>query len=440
LHQKILTRGEPVNTETKADAPVYALVDGNSFYCSCERLFRPDLRNRPVVVLSNNDGCIVARSREAKQLGIPMAASYASLTGLLRHHGVAVFSSNYALYGDISQRMMQVIGEFASEQEVYSIDECFLRLPTCCDAREHGLAIRRAVYQRVGIPTAVGIAPSKTLAKLANHLAKQQPAWHGVFDWRLLDANSASATLKNTRTEAIWGIGLRLSEQLLRYGIGDAAQLRDADSLWLRRQFGIMVERVALELRGISSLKLEQANPAKQQILSSRSFARATSDYPALCASVAHHVARAAEKLRAQHCVSAMLGVSLRTNPHRFEQPQYHNYACLLLPQPCADTMTMTRTALQALEQIYLPAYAYQKAGVTLLEISPESQVQYSLFSPAPDPRRARLMQVVDQLNRQHGQGTIRLAAEAVSNDWHMRQEQRSPCYTTRWDQLLQIS
>jgi DNA polymerase V len=429
-----------VSTETKTGAAVYALVDGNSFYCSCERLFRPDLRNRPLVVLSNNDGCIVARSREARQLGIPMAAPYHQMIGLLRKHRVAVFSSNYALYGDISQRMMQVIGEFACEQEIYSIDECFLRLPASLDAREHGLAIRRAVYYRVGIPTAVGIAPSKTLAKLANHLAKQQRVWHGVFDWHQLDRESAGAILRQTGLNEIWGIGRRLSEQLMRHGINNAAQLRDADSRQLRRQFGVTVERVALELRGIPSLKLEQGNPAKQQILSSRSFARATSDYPSLCASVTHHVARAAEKLRAQHSVCAILGVSLRTNPNRFDLPQYHNYACLPLPQPCADTLELTRTALMILKQIYLPAYAYQKAGVTLMEISPESQVQYTLFAPAPDPRRARLMQVIDQLNQLHGQGTVRLAAEALTNDWQMRQEQRSPCYTTHWDQLPEIS
>lgn len=418
----------------------YALVDGNSFYSSCERIFRPDLNGRPIVVLSNNDGCIVARSREAKALNIPMAAPYYSLRGLLRRHRVAVFSSNYALYGDISRRMMQVIGEFASEQEIYSIDECFLRLPGNDDSRSHGQAIRRAVYHRVGIPTAVGIGPSKTLAKLANHIAKQQRAFRGVFDWNTLDPASASAMLRQTELHAIWGIGNRLSEQLIRHGILHAAQLRDTDTARLRRHFGITVERVALELRGIPSLSLEQVTPDKQQIISSRSFAQATDDYHALSASVAYHSARAAEKLRAQNCVAAMIGVSLRTNPNRCDLPQYRNYHCQALPQPVADTLAFTRAGLAALEQIYLPGYAYQKAGVILLGISPDSRVQYDLFAPSPDPRRIQLMQTIDHLNRQHGQGTIRVGTEALSQDWQMRQEQRSPCYTTRWDQLLSVS
>jgi DNA polymerase V len=425
---------------TLAAPSCYALVDGNSFYCSCERIFRPDLKDRPIVVLSNNDGCIVARSREARALNIPMAAPYYSLRGLLRRHRVAVFSSNYALYGDISRRMMQVIGEFATEQEIYSIDECFLRLPGNQDSQLHGQAIRRAVYRRVGIPTAVGIAPSKTLAKLANHIAKQQRDCRGVFDWNSMVPERASALLQQTQLHAIWGIGNRLSERLLRHGISNAAQLRDSDPNRLRSQFGVIVERVALELRGIPSLSLEQLAPAKQQIMSSRSFAQASDNPHALSASVAHHSARACEKLRAQHGVAAMISVSLRTNPNRCDLPQYRNYHCQGLAQPSADTLAITRAALAALDQIYLPGYAYQKVGVILLGIQPDTQVQHDLFSPPPDPRRVSLMQTIDRLNQQHGQGTIRVGAEALSDDWKMRQDQCSPGYTTRWDQLLSVS
>jgi DNA polymerase V len=417
----------------------YALVDGNSFYASCERVFRPDLTGRPIVVLSNNDGCIVARSREAKALGIPMAAPYHTLRAQLNRQRVAVFSSNYALYGDMSRRMMQVIGEFAVEQEIYSIDECFIRLPTLSDAVQYGRDIRRAVYQRVGIPTAVGIAPSKTLAKLANHLAKQERVFRGVFDWRILDAATATAYLEHTEPAEVWGIGRRLAEKLARHGIVNARQLRDASPASLRRHFGVVVERVARELAGIPSLQLEQVAPPKQQILSSRSFARLTGDYDTLRACVGYHVARAAEKLRAQHSAAAMIGVMLRTNPHRSDQAQYHNYHCQALPTPSADTLLLARAALTSLEAIYLKGYAYQKAGVILSGIAPADTPQPDLFAAAPDPRRQALMRTLDTLNRQHGHGTIRLGAEALSNEWRMRQERRSPCYTTRWDQLPRV-
>ncbi|BEV70931.1 MULTISPECIES: Y-family DNA polymerase [unclassified Paludibacterium] len=415
--------------------PRFALVDGNSFYCSCERVFRPDLRGRPIVVLSNNDGCIVARSREAKALALPMAAPYHQLRPLLRRHGVAVFSSNYALYGDMSRRMMQVIGEFGDEQEIYSIDECFLRFAGQLDSQQHGQAIRQAVWRRVGIPCAVGIGPSKTLAKLANHLAKQQRSYRGVFDWGWLDEGGAARLLSQTALSDIWGIGRRLAEQLIRHGIPHPQALRERDPHWLRQRFGVIVERIALELAGIPSLELEQISD-KQQILSSRSFAQLTSDLDTLRASIAHHVSRASEKLRAQRSVAALIGVSLRTNPHRQDLPQYHNYCCLPLPQASDDTLLLASVARQALQTIYLPGYAYQKAGVMLLEIRPATRLQYDLFAASPDPRRQQLMQTIDQINRRHGHGTLRLAAEGLSTDWHMRQNQRSPCYTTRWDQL----
>lgn len=416
----------------------FALVDGNSFYCNCERVFRPDLAGRPVVVLSNNDGCIVSRSREASALGLPMAVPYHQVRALLRRHGVAIFSSNYALYGDMSRRMMRVIGEFALEQEIYSIDECFLRLPAGIDAREHGRQIRRAVWRRVGIPCAVGIAPSKTLAKLANRLAKQDRAHRGVFDWNLLDAAAAAQTLRQTALHEIWGIGRGLSEQLLRHGIGHALALRDAEPAWLRRRFGVIPERIALELSGAPGFPFEQNAPDKQQILSSRSFARLLDDRDALRASITHHASLAAEKLRAQRSVAALVGVTLRTNPHRVDLPQYRNYGCQALPQPGDDTLTITRAALAAFDSIHLPGYAYQKAGVLLMDIRPAAHAQYDLFAPTPDPRRGALMRTLDQINRRHGRGTLRLGAELLSDDWHMRQDMRSPCYTTRWDQLPQ--
>ncbi|TDR79764.1 Y-family DNA polymerase [Paludibacterium purpuratum] len=414
----------------------YALIDGNSFFCSCERIFRPDLVGRPIVVLSNNDGCVVARSREAVALNLPMGMPFHAQRGWLRRLGVTAFSANYALYGDISRRMMQVVGEFGAEQEIYSIDECFLHLTGQFDSQAQGQAIRHAVWRRVGIPSAVGIAPSKTLAKLANHLAKQERSYHGVFDWDWLGTSGADRQLERIALTDIWGIGRQLAEQLTRNGIATPRALRECDPAWLRRRFGVVIERIAQELAGRPALPQEHLETAKQSILSSRSFSRLTSDPDALRASVAYHVTRAAEKLRAQHSVAALVGVSLRTNPHRQDLPQYRNYCCLPLPQPSDDTLQMTQVAMQALTAIYQEGYAYQKAGVILLEIRPADRVQYDLFAPAPNVKRQQLMQTIDSINRRHGHGTLRLAAEDLSPDWRMRRAFLSPCYTTNWLQL----
>ena len=428
MREEILSRATPPAR--------YALIDGNSFFCNCERLFRPDLIGRPIVVLSNNDGCIVARSREAKELDLPMGAPFHPLRAALRRLGVAVFSSNYALYGDISRRMMQVIGEFSPEQEIYSIDECFLRLTGEFDSQTQGRAIRRAVWQRVGIPCAVGIAPTKTLAKFANHLAKQERGYRGVFDWHWLDEHGAARQLERAALTEIWGIGRPLAEQLLRHGITHPRALAEREPAWLRRRFGVVVERIAQELNGLPSLPLEDFAQGKQSILSSRSFSRLTGDIDALRASVAYHAARAAEKLRAQRGVAHLVGVSLRTNPHRQDLPQYRNYCCLALPQPSDDTLAIADTAARALAAIYREGYAYQKAGVMLLEIRPAHRLQYDLFAPLPDGKRQRLMQTIDSINRRHGHGTLRLAAEGLSQDWRMRRAFLSPCYTTSWTQL----
>jgi DNA polymerase V len=415
---------------------VFGLVDGNSFYASCERVFRPDLRGRPIVVLSNNDGCVVAASAEAKALGIPMFGPYFEIAGLCRKHKIEVFSSNYTLYGDMSRRMMAVLAEFAPEQEVYSIDECFLDLTGIPDLDSHGHRTRQAVLQRVGIPTCVGIGPSKTLAKLANHVAKKRAEWAGVFDWSWLSAPEQETLLGQLEVGKVWGIGGRLAEKLGAMGITTVLQLKRADPRRIKRKFSVVVERTINELNGVSCLALEDVAPAKQQIIASRSFGQKVEDLDTLTAAVAHHAARAAEKLRLQRSAARLIGVSIRTSPFN-EEPQYHPYIVVPLVHSTNDTIELTRAALAGLRAIYRRGYRYQKAGVILMEIRPSQIQQTDLFAPLPDPRRQKLMQAMDAINRDYGSSRVKLGAEGLTKNWTMRQDKRSPCWTTRWNELL---
>lgn len=408
----------------------FALIDGNSFYTSCERVFRPDLAGRPIIVLSNNDGCVVARSAEARALGIEGFRPYFQIEAQCRRLGVAVFSSNYALYGDMSRRMMAVLGERVPRQEVYSIDECFLDVGGLPAVHELAHTLRADVLRRVGIPTCVGLGPSKTLAKLANHVAKRDARQQGVFDWNTLAPDAADALLATLDVGRVWGVGRRLAEQLTALGIPDALALKRADPTRIRRQFSVVLERTVAELNGISCLALEDVAPARRQILSSRSFAHRTGELATLRAAVTHHAARAAEKLRAQGAHSGLVGVCLGTQPGPGGGARH--WDCRPLAAASADTLTLTRAALATLDTLYQPGCRYHKAGVVLLDIEPAGQRQPDLFLAPPDPRRVHLMQTMDALNRRHGQGTIRLATEALNTDWHMRQQRRSPQYSTR--------
>lgn len=412
----------------------FALVDGNNFYASCERLFRPDLEGRPIIVLSNNDGCVVARSAEAKALDIPGFVPYFQIRPLCRRHHVAVFSSNYALYGDISRRMMGLLARFGLQQEVYSIDECFLALDEGWPGRQHGQIIRQTLLQGVGIPSCVGIAPSKTLAKLANHLAKRMPRWEGVLDWQDLTEREQERLLERCGAGQVWGVGRRLAERLDKLGIRNALQLRDASPDTLRRHFSVVLSRTVAELNGVSCLELEDVAAGKQQILSSRSFGQLVSDLPTLSASVAHHAARVAEKLRAQGSVAALLGVTIRTSPFR-ETGQYRGHGCLPLPQASDDTLTLNHFAQTLLRGIYRPGFPYQKAGVYLADLREKAVIQQDLFCQAK-PERQQLMATLDKLNREHGHGTLKLGAELLTDDWRMRREHCSPGYTTAFGQL----
>lgn len=418
--------------------PTFALVDGNSFYASCERVFRPDLRGRPIVVLSNNDGCVVAASAEAKALGLKMFGPYFEIAGLCRQYGIEVFSSNYTLYGDLSRRMMQVLADYAPHQEIYSIDECFLDLTGLHDVRERAQQMRQAVLQRVGIPTCVGVGSTKTLAKLANHVAKKRPEWHGVFSWETQSPHETATLLSQLDVGSVWGVGRRLVEKLKTIGIHTVLDLKQSDPRWIKRHFSVVVERTVAELNGISCLAFDDIAPSKRQIIASRSFGQKVMDLETLSAAIAHHTARAAEKLRQQGGRAKLLGVSLYTHPFATGESG-HPYTVIPLIHPSDDTVTLIHAALAGLKQLYRPGCRYHKAGILLMEISDRSVQQTDLFTPLPDRRREKLMQTLDAINRRYGHGRLKLGVEGLSPNWTMRQDNRSPCWTTRWDEILTV-
>ena len=418
---------------------IFALIDGNNFYVSCERVFRPTLEGRPVVVLSNNDGCAVARSAEVKALGVKMGTPWFQMQALARQHGIVALSSNYELYADLSERMMGVLAQFSPNQEIYSIDECFLGMNGFehVDLMAYGREMRERVRTWVGIPVCVGFAATKTLAKLANHCAKKGLAGRdGVCDFGRLTAGERSALFASIPVGEIWGVGRRLSAQLEGQGIATVEALRTADPTMLRRRYSVVLERTHAELNGESCLVLDEAVANKQQIMSSRSFGQYVYDLEPLKEAVASYIGTAAHKLRRQHSVTGMVQVYVRTNPFKADAPQYQRGLNVPLPEPTDDTLRLIRVAHWALKNIYRPGYAYQKAGVCLMDLSDAATVQKSLFCSGKD--NTRLMQTLDRINATFGRGTLHSAAEGVRQEWTMKREMKSPAYTTRWDQLPQ--
>ena len=414
-----------------------ALIDGNNFYVSCERVFNPKLEGKPVVVLSNNDGCAVARSNEVKALGVKMGTPWFQMKDLARQHGIIALSSNYALYADMSNRMMSVLAQYSPDQEIYSIDECFLGLEgfSHYDLVAHAQSMRQQVRQWVGIPVCVGIAETKTLAKLANHSAKKSLAGaDGVCDFTRMSEVERSHLFSTIDVGEVWGIGPRLSRQLADRGIGTVEALRRADQKTIRREFSVVVERTVMELNAVPCVSLEDVTPAKQQIMSSRSFGNYVYDLESLKEAVASYVAIAAEKLRGQDSVAGMIQVYVRTNPHKENAPQYSKALTIPLPDPSDDTLYLTRVALWGLRRIYRPGFAYQKAGVVLMNLTDAANQQASLFGTHRD--NDRVMAVMDRVNAIWGRGTLRSAATGIAKSWAMRREKMSPRYTTEWDQL----
>ena len=415
-----------------------ALVDCNNFYVSCERVFQPELRGKPVVVLSNNDGCVIARSNEAKALGVAMGAPWHLHRKPFEASGVIVRSSNYTLYGDMSSRVMQVLSTFTPDLEIYSIDEAFLGLGGFETLESHARALRAAVLQWTGIPVSVGIAPTKTLAKVANHAAKKDQKQGGVM--LLLDEMAQDEALSKIELTDLWGVAGRLAARLRAIGIDTPLDLKRGDPWLIRERLGVVTARLALELRGVRCLDLERDIPDRKSIMASRSFGRPVTALAELREAVASYTARAAEKLRGQNLVTASLMVFVETNRFKAEDAQHYAARPVRLPVATSDTTKLIGAALAGLTAIWRDGYRYKKAGVVLLDLRPAAAVQEGLFDKKDDARRVMLMRTVDRLNARFSRDTVSFAAAGRrQRPWKLRRELLSPCYTTAWDGLLRV-
>ena len=421
------------------DQPIIAMVDCNNFYCSCERVFDPTLANVPVAVLSNNDGCVIARSQEVKDAGIKMGTPAFKVRDQLKDHGVRVFSSNYTLYGDMSRRVMDVLDTMAPRIEVYSIDEAFLDL-TGFDRdtlNDYGREIKRKVQRWTGIPVGVGIAPTKTLAKLANYYAKKHPVETGGVK-TLLNSIETECVLNWAEVGDVWGVGSASIAKLNALGIYTAADLASADPKVIRGLMTVVGHRTLLELRGTPCLDLEIEPPIRKGVASTRSFGRTVTELDELNQAIAGFIDRAAFKLRRESLVAERLEVFIKTDRFRTDAKQYANAASMQLPVPSADTGELTTYGGQLVRRIYRPGFAYKKAGVFLTELRQRHEVQTGLFDHADRDRRDRLLKAFDQINHRFGSGSIGTAARSLERQptWQMKREHLSPAYTTRWSEL----
>ena len=418
--------------------PTFALVDCNNFYASCERVFQPDLAQRPLVVLSNNDGCVIARSQEAKALGVPMGAPLFKIRPLIQAHEIVVRSSNYALYGDLSERVMSLLAEAAPHAEVYSIDECFLDLHRLAvpDLAGWCTELRRKVRLWTGIPVSIGIGPTKTLAKLANKLAKSSPRAGGVLDLVHHPAWIEPA-LQKTPVGDVWGIGRRWSSMLQDRGVKTAFDLSRAQDGWVRQRMGIVGLRTVHELRGIACHDLETQPAPKQTTCCSRSFGRAIAQREDVAEAVLAFAERTAEKIRASQQVAGALQVFLSTDRFDKHSPQYSAAATSRFLVPTSDARDVVKAAQQAFAKIWRDGFAYRKAGVLLLDLAASDAQHGSLFE-APQGHNDALMLAVDAINQRHGRGAIGfgLAPKSKEARWEMKQNMLSPHYTTRWSEL----
>ena len=415
-----------------------ALVDVNNFYVSAERVFNPKLEGRCVVVLSNNDGCVVARSGEVKALGIAMGGPWFKLKDLARKHNIIALSSNYTLYADMSNRVMSVLGEFSSRQEIYSIDECFLDLSGHRgNFTQYGQQIRQRIQQWLGLPVSVGFASTKTLAKLANQVAKKRAAYGGVCDFTTMSSMQLDEIFASIAVGEVWGVGRKLNEQLQQGGITTVQQLRDFDVSRIRNRFGVVMERTVRELRGVACLDNLDITPPRQQIISSRSFGRSVTTLGELQEAVSVYMSTAAAKLRGQGSVAAAVHVYIHTNEHKHEEPQYSRGITIALAHATDDTMELVAAAKDGLYRIYRPGYRYKKAGVMLAEITPVGIVQTQLFTDKSESEKSlKLMAAMDNINLRMGKGAIHLASDGVAQNWRMNRGSVTPAYTSSWDEL----
>ena len=414
-----------------------ALVDCNSFYASCERIFNPKLLGKPVVVLSNNDGCVITRSSEAKKLGIKMGEPYFKAKRIIEKNNVKVFSSNYSLYGDISQRVMEILLNYSPEVEIYSIDEAFLSFK---GFKNYELSIyckeiRKIIKQWVGIPVSIGVGPTKTLAKIANHLAKKNHKYEGVCI--LKEKTLINEALKDIKINDIWGIGKKLSKFLKNKGINNAKQFTLVDRNWIRKNMGVLGEKTHLELKGISCLDLELLPVTKKSCCVSRSFGIPIETLEELKESIANYGSRVAEKIREENLIAQSMTVFILTNHFNKKEKQYSNSIKLQLDYPTNNNMIIIKKATEGIEQLYRRGYRYKKAGIILYELHNSSSVRGLLDYDRP--KSESLMQSLDKINYRYGSSTLRTAAEGLQKKWQMRRSKISPSYTTCFDEIMSV-
>lgn len=423
-------------SSTKQHKKLFALVDCNNFYVSCERVFSPCLREKAVVILSNNDGCIIARSNEAKALGIPMGAPFFQWKDFFKNHRVIALSSNYSLYGDMSVRVMKVLEQFGCDMEIYSIDEAFLEFHEGDAVETIARQARETVLRWTGIPVSIGIAPTKTLAKVANHIAKKNKTHNDVH--YLSSNEEIEAALAKFPVGDVWGIGSRSAELLNRHGIRTAKQLSEAEDQWVQKQLKIIGLKTAMELRGISCLSLETAASPQKSICSSRAFGRPVEAIDDLYEAIATYTARAAEKLRIQHSLTSTLIVFANLHPFLLRESAYIK---IILTEPSNYTPTLVHHAKRAIDAIYKKGTSYRKVGIICEGLVPESCYQQDLFSEetVDAAKRNKLMKLMDAVNRECGHKVIQTAAEGTTNTWKMRRERQTDHFTTEWDQILKI-
>jgi len=417
---------------------IFALVDCNNFYVSCERVFQPHLQNRPVVVLSNNDGCVVSRSDEVKRLGIKMGVAFFEVKDEAEKNGVIALSSNYSLYADMSRRVMETLCNFTPEIEVYSVDEAFLNLAGLSEnLTDYGRRIKETIRQWTGMPVSIGIGRTKTLAKIANRIAKRSAEAAGVFE---LTDSTIGEILAQTGVEHIWGVGIKTAIKLKRAGIETALALRDADVEWIQRRFGITGVRTVYELQGINCYELEEQPPMKKSVTVSRIFGRKVETAEELKEAIACYAARAGEKLREEGLAAGVMIVFVMTSRFVNKRKRYFNSHTVTFPAATNYTPELIDYAAKAVEQLYRKGFQYNKAGIILGDLVPEDSVQGNLFDEVDRQKSRRLMQAVDAVNARLPFTPLRWAAEGINQPWQAKFSKRSRRYTTRWDELPEVA
>ncbi|MFC5046915.1 Y-family DNA polymerase [Aquimarina hainanensis] len=415
-----------------------ALIDCNNFYASCERVFNPSLEGKPIAVLSNNDGCVIARSNETKALGVPMGAPAFEYKKIFEKNDIKVFSSNYALYGDISQRVMNVLSRYSPDVEVYSIDEAFVQFVGYenYNLPQYAAQIKQQVKKLTGIPISIGIARTKALAKVANKIAKKYAErTKGVY---VIDTEEKQQkALKWTKIEDVWGIGRQFTKRLHKINITTAYKFTQLPNEYVRKEYSVVGLRLKKELEGFPTLQLEEVKN-KKAIATTRSQKKDVNDYSILKERISTYAISCAEKLRRQKSAANLVYVFVRTNPFKPDAPQYRNSIAVTLPFPSNSALTISQHAIKGLKNIYRNQYSYKKIGVIVMGIVPEKSIQLNLFNNE-DPRHKLLMSVIDKINTREGTTKIRIASQDLGRKWKMRQERLSPFYTTKWEDIIQV-